>query len=83
MVRLMRMCREILEGKGVIVKRPDAAELLDIRNKGIIPYDELVEWAEQEDKALDEVYKTSKLPHQPPRTAIDSLCRQLVYSALN
>lgn len=69
LVRLMRMCREILEGKGVIVRRPDADELQAIRN-GEWVYDEIIEWAEKEDKELDEVMKSSSLPKAPNRKLI-------------
>lgn len=81
LVRLLRMCREILEGKGVLVKRPDAAELLEIRN-GAWTYEELVEWAEAEDKALDVVARTSPLPRTPPREQLDLLCRSLIQRRL-
>lgn len=77
LVRLLRMCREILETGKVIVKRPDAEELLAIRN-GSMPYEDLVAWAEAEDKAMDEVYKASKLPHSPDRHQLDSLCMEIV-----
>ena len=61
LVRLLRMGLEILEGKGVIVKRPDAAELISIRNGGWT-YDRLVEYAAEMNKKIDEAYKTTKLP---------------------
>ena len=54
LVRLMRMCREILQGKGVFVKRPDAEELLAIRN-GSWKYDDLIEWAGKQDAELTEI----------------------------
>jgi predicted nucleotidyltransferase len=81
LVRLLRMCREILEGKGVLVKRPDAEELLAIRN-GAWTYEALVEWAEAEDKALDEVAKNSSLPRTPPRDVLDLMCRSLIQRRL-
>src|SRR6185312_2002206 len=52
LVRLMRMCREILERGEVVVKRPDREELLAIR-AGAWTYEQIVEWAEKEDAALD------------------------------
>lgn len=81
LVRLMRMCREILTAGQVIVKRPDAEELLAIRN-GAWPYDQLVEWAESEDIALEEVAKTSPLPRSPDRVALDALCCEIVEGSL-
>lgn len=79
LVRLMRMCREVLTTGQVIVRRPDAGELLSIRN-GAWPYDRLVEWAEAQDAEMDELLKTSPLPHAPDRVAIDKLCRDIVES---
>lgn len=72
LIRLMRMCREILEGKGVLVKRPDAEELLAIRN-GLWTYDQLLEWADRQDAELEAMYKTSKLPNSPPVLELDRL----------
>lgn len=77
LVRLMRMCREILEGKGVIVRRPDAEELLQIR-AGALPYEELVTWAQKQDKELEEVAKTSPLPHAADRKKLNQLCMEMV-----
>ena len=51
LVRLLRMCREILETGEVNVLRKDSEELRAVR-KGGITYDELVDWAEKEDLAL-------------------------------
>lgn len=77
LVRLMRMCVEILEGKGVLVRRPDAQELLDIR-KGVWTYDQLMEEAERLEKRADELYETSTLQRQPPVNKLDALCVSLV-----
>lgn len=63
LIRLLRMGNEILEGKGVIVLRPDAEELLDIRN-GKYKYEELIKEAEGLDSRLNDMYKISKLPHE-------------------
>jgi uncharacterized protein len=81
LVRLIRMCREILETGRVIVKRPDAAELLEVR-AGAWPYERLVEWAEREDAELEELAKTSKLPKSPDIEAIDALCVELISEAI-
>lgn len=81
LVRLMRMCREILETGRVIVKRPDADELLAIRH-GAWSFEQLVEWAEREDTALTEVAKSSALPHSPDRKKLDAVCARIVESML-
>lgn len=81
LVRLLRMCREILTTGKVIVKRPDREELLAIRN-GAWKYEDLVAWATQQDVELTEVMKTSVLPRAPDRVALDALCQKLVEKAL-
>ena len=81
-IRLMRMCREILEGKGVLVKRPDAEELLAIRN-GLWTYDQLLEWADRQETELEALYKTSKLPNSPPVNELDKLLVRVVESGLS
>lgn len=79
LVRLMRMCREILVEGVVRVKRPDAQELLAIR-RGEWSYDALVEWAEREDAELETIYRegTSPLPKSPDRKRLDELCIHLI-----
>lgn len=77
LVRLLRMCREILTTGKVLVRRPDADELLEIRRGGW-DYHTLVSWAQQQDKELTELMKTSKLPHKPNRVRMNELCIQMV-----
>jgi len=77
LVRLMRMCREILERGEVVVKRPDAAELLEIR-AGAWSYEKLIEWADVEDKALEAVAASSPLPKSPDRKDVEGLCVDVV-----
>ena len=89
LVRLLRMGREIMETGKVHVWRGagdgpnDREELLGIRN-GAWSYDELVEWAEAEDKALQDMYKQRQyvVPGQPDRMALDKLTVELVEEAL-
>lgn len=74
-VRLMRMATEILTDGEIQVKRPDAAELLAIRN-GAWTYDELLEWAAYSDQNLDKLMKTSDLPNKVDQSvAIDILLK--------
>jgi predicted nucleotidyltransferase len=77
LVRLLRMCGEILETGKVIVKRPDAKELLEIRN-GSWPFEKLIEWAGTEDARMEKLYEASSLPHAPDRKKLDQICVQLV-----
>lgn len=81
LVRLLRMCREILTTGRVVVKRPDREELLAIR-AGAWRYEDLLAYAESEDQALNELYKTSPLPRAPDRNALDLLCIEVVEAFL-
>lgn len=82
LVRLMRMGVEIMEGKGVIVKRPDADELLAIRN-GLWKYEDLLQWAENQEKRLDELYVTSPLQKSPPVAKLDTILQDVVQKGLS
>lgn len=75
--RLLVMCREILMEGRLVVRRPDAAQIMAIRN-GAWSYDKLVGWAEQQDAEMQELYRTSTLRHSPDRDAIDDLCGEAV-----
>lgn len=75
--RLLRMCREILETGEVIVERPDAKELLEIRD-GKMSYEEIVEFAEKEDAELDELMRKSSLPRVPPIKKIDDIVSSMI-----
>lgn len=64
LIRLLRMGVEILRDEEVIVKRPDAQELLNIRN-GAWTYEQVIQYAEEMDKEVREVwYKKTSLPKQ-------------------
>lgn len=78
-VRLMRMCREILTRGEVIVRRPDAEELLAIRG-GAWTYEEVCAWAEREDAALAEL--PTSLPREVDRGALDALCVDMIAASL-
>ncbi len=82
LVRIMRMAKEILSTGKVIVERiDDREELLAIKN-GAWEYDKIIEYAENMEKELDELYKTSSLPKEPDRKFIDKLCQRIVESYL-
>jgi len=77
LVRLMRMAEEILTEGKVIVHRPDAQELLDIRN-GKMDYDSLIKWAAEQDKKLDDIYKEeSNLPKYPNVEVVNKLVMKI------
>jgi len=73
LVRLLRMCREILTDHRVFVRRPDAKELLGIR-LGEWSYDKLVAWAEAQDEEMQALYKASTLRHAPDMEKLNDLC---------
>lgn len=77
LVRLIRMAREILKTGKVLVKRPDADELCEIRN-GAWSYEQIVEFAENEDKALNDVMLASKLPKVADMKKIHKLTCDMV-----
>jgi len=85
LVRLMRMCREIMTTGKVNVWRGDidAEELLEIRN-GSWSYEKVMEFADAEDAALTEIYnkKDQPLPKVPDINAIDALCQEILEEAL-
>lgn len=78
LVRLMRMCREILTTGQVLVRRPDAEELLSIRN-GAWTYEQLIAWSEKQDEELKEVAKTSKLPWSANRVKLEKIMVEMIW----
>lgn len=69
-VRLYEQCEDLLKTGKMIVKRPNAEELLSIRN-GAWTFDQLMEFADNKDKELDELYKISTLRREPERVKIN------------
>lgn len=78
LVRLLRMGHEILTTGKVIVRRPDAEELLAIRN-GCYTLDELLEKVEALKSSLDQVYesKTYVVPFGPPHQEMSDFAVEL------
>jgi len=72
LIRLMRMCHEILSSGKVLVERPDREELLMIR-RGKRTYDGLIEEADRLEAECDALYVTSSLPREPDRSKLDAL----------
>jgi predicted nucleotidyltransferase len=77
LIRLMRMCVEVFEKNELNVYRPDREELKEIRN-GAWSYEQVVEFANDSEKKLDELYKTSTLPKVPDYNFFDDMCCNLV-----
>ena len=76
LVRLLRQGYEILTEGKVLVRRPDAAELLAIRKEGIWSYEDLVSYAETMEAKLESV--VSCLPKSPDIRFLDNLCVSIV-----
>lgn len=76
------MCKEVLDTGKIIVKRPDAKELLEIRN-GNWSYDKLIETADSLEKDIEKLFLTTKLPKVSDRVKLDNLCVSLVERSLN
>jgi uncharacterized protein len=81
LVRLLRMGYEIITTGRVIVKRPDAAELLAIRN-GAWTYDQIIAYADEMEAKIAEAEKTSTLPWAPDWEAIENLQIEMTKDAL-
>lgn len=72
LIRLMRTGFEILTEGVLRVRRPDADELLAIRD-GAMSYDELIAEAERIERAVIEAETASRLPRAPQAERIDEV----------
>jgi len=70
--KLLEMAREIGEGKGIIVRRPNREELISIR-KGEVDLQSLIDRAENDIVGIDELYKNSNLPESVDQTLVHIL----------
>jgi hypothetical protein len=70
--RLMGMAKEIGEGKGIIVRRPNAQELISIR-KGEVDLQTLIDSVEDEIKEVDKIFEDSNLPEKIDENFINNL----------
>jgi hypothetical protein len=81
MVRIVRMGIEILRSEGVVVKRPDAEELLGIRN-GAWTWGQVAEYATSAFVELDKALAESELPETPDVKEIESVLCGIIYNEL-
>ena len=70
--RLMEMAKEIGEGKGIIVRRPNAEELISIR-KGEVDLQTLIDSVEVEIKEVDRIFEESNLPEKVDEKFINKM----------
>jgi predicted nucleotidyltransferase len=80
LIRLLRMGLEILRDGEVRVRRPDAAELIAIRD-GELGYDELLEQARALEQGMRAALGTTSLPREVDEGAIDELLFELLTAA--
>jgi hypothetical protein len=75
--RLSRACKELLLTGKLNVRRPDAEELIAIRN-GAWTFEYLCEWFEKQSKEIEEAEKISLLPKAPNHDKIDKLSVKII-----
>ena len=71
-MRLIRMAKEIGEGKGIQIRRPDAQELLSIR-RGEVDLESLIEMADKEIQNMDTIFDESDLPAKVEKGLVNRL----------
>jgi len=71
-IRLINVSKEIARGEGIIVKRPEAKYLLDIRH-GKVDLDSLITEAEKSIKEMDKLFDESDLPNKVDPELVDNL----------
>ena len=71
-IRLIRMAKEIGEGKGIIIRRPDAKELLSIR-RGEVDLESLIQMSDNEIQNMDTIFDESDLPNKVEKGLVNSL----------
>jgi predicted nucleotidyltransferase len=76
LVRLMRMGLEILQTGELHVRRPDAAELMSIRD-GALSYEELMDMATELQRRMEDA-GTGGLPHDVDHGRVDQLLFEFV-----
>jgi len=70
--RLLEMAREIAQGKGIIVRRENAQELIAIR-KGEVDLESLIQQAENDIQEIDQLFKESNLPDSVDKDLVNSI----------
>jgi hypothetical protein len=71
-MRLIRMATEIGQGKGIIVRRPDAQELLAIR-RGEVDLDSLIDIADNAIENMDKIFENADLPNKVSKDLVNNL----------
>ena len=82
LVRLMRTGLELVESGVLRVRRPDAAELVAIRD-GALSYDQVVAEAERLEARMQVALEASPLPSEVDHAALDALLLELIQRELD
>ncbi len=77
LVRLIRMAKEIISSGKVIVKRPDAKELLFIKNGGW-SYEKIVEYAQNAESEIKSLLPNSPLPESVNKVEVNKLYQEIL-----
>jgi predicted nucleotidyltransferase len=77
LIRLLRMAVEILSSGEVIVRRPDAEDLLAVR-RGALSFDDLLHQAEALGSRVKTLAEGSPLPPHPDEDRLNVFCAELV-----
>jgi len=75
--RLADTCIDLLKTGEYIVKRPNAEELISIRN-GAWSYEKLLEWFKDAMLEIEELYQTTQLQNTPNRKKLNQLLMEIV-----
>ena len=80
--RLYVTCIDLLTTGKLIVKRPDAEQILAIKN-GAWSFEQLMEWAKAQEEILNVLYDTcTVLPREPDRQTINKVCIEIIESMI-
>jgi uncharacterized protein len=82
LVRLYRMCEECLRTGDLLVKRPDAAELIEIRN-GSWPFEKIEAWASDAESRIQVALKNTPLPSRPNLSIIENVVMNIIKEGMN
>lgn len=80
LIRLMRTGLEVLQDGELRVRRPDAKELLSIR-EGHYSYDDLIAESQKLEAQMNVALTKTQLPKGPDREAIDRVLHELLVAA--
>ncbi len=78
LVRSLRCCTEMLQTHNLLVQRPDAEQLVQIR-RGAWSYEQLAHFYEQTTSLINQLALTTSLVGQPNILKLEQLCQEIIY----